>query len=67
MEKDWQLIHTTDKAESAEYISKVLEKEGLHVVSINKKDSSYQIGEIELYVLKFEAEKASEILNAIKQ
>jgi hypothetical protein len=66
MEKDWQLIHTTDTVEKADFISKVLEKEELHVVVINKKDSVYQIGDIELYVLKFEAEKAFELLKTIK-
>jgi len=60
MEKDWQLIYTTDTAVKAELVRKTLEKQGLHVVIINKRDSSYLIGEMELYVLKFEEENALE-------
>lgn len=65
MEKDWQLVHTTDAVEKADYIKKTLEKQGLHVVIINKKDSVYQFGDIELYVLKSEAESAQQLLKTI--
>lgn len=66
MEKDWQLLYTTDALEKAEFISKTLEKQGLHVIIMNKKDSVYQIGDIELYVLKVEEESALELLKTIQ-
>lgn len=66
MEKDWQLIHSTGTLEKAEFIRNTFEKQGLHVVVMNKKDSVYQFGDIELYVLKDEMETALELLKTIQ-
>jgi NACalpha-BTF3-like transcription factor len=65
MENEWQLVYTTDTTVKAEFIRQKLENEGLHVVIINKKDSSYNIGEAEVYVLKVELEQAVELLKII--
>lgn len=65
MENEWQLVYTTDTTIRAEFIRQAFENEGLHVVIMNKKDSSYNIGEAEVYVLNSEQERAVELLKTI--
>lgn len=48
--KDWKLIFSTGKLYLAEIVKDVLEDNNLNVVLLNKQDSFYLFGDIELYV-----------------
>ena len=50
MEKGWVQIYSTDKMFQAEIFKQVLADHKIESVIINKKDSSYKFGEIEVYV-----------------
>ena len=58
MSKEWIIVHTTDKIYRAELMRQLLEEEGIEAVIINKKDSSYLIGEIEVYTRPDDVMKA---------
>jgi len=63
MEKDWELVYSLDKSYKAEMAKQLLESDGISVVIINKKDTTYtSFGEFEVYVSKESAVKAREIL-----
>ncbi|HPI31185.1 MAG TPA: DUF2007 domain-containing protein [Bacteroidales bacterium] len=51
MEKDWVLVFETNKDIEAEMVRGMLEENDISVFVINKKDSAYLFGNIELYVL----------------
>ncbi len=50
MEKNWVCIFTTDLVYEAELAKEVLFDHGIQAVTINKKDSNYLFGAIEMYV-----------------
>ena len=50
MEKDWIQVYTTNQMFQAELFKQVLEDHKIEAVILNKKDSSYKFGEIEVYV-----------------
>lgn len=50
MEKDWVIVYTTDKLYQAELFRRNLGDHGIGAVIINKMDSTYRFGEIEVYV-----------------
>lgn len=50
MEKNWVKIRTYSKAIEAEIVKQMLEENGVAAVLLNKQDSSYLFGKIELYV-----------------
>lgn len=63
MEKDWQLVYSTDKPYKAELVRCMLEESGVEPIIMNKQDSSYMFGEIEVYVHPDQYEQA---LNTVK-
>ena len=50
MEKDWVIIYTTNKMYQAEILRKHLADHDVDSFIINKMDSSYKFGDIEVYV-----------------
>jgi hypothetical protein len=58
MEKDWIIIYTTDKLYQAELFREVLGDHNIESLIINKQDSSYKFGSIEVYVRRNNALKA---------
>ncbi len=50
MEKEWALIYTSDKIYEIEILKGLLQENNIDSYIINKQDSMYMIGEIELYV-----------------
>lgn len=50
MEKHWVKLLTTDNPVQAEMTKQMLEEQGVSAVVINKQDSSYRFGQVELYV-----------------
>lgn len=62
MEKDWVLIYSNTSQYEAEILSAVLKDHDIDSVSVNKKDSSYHFGEIEIYVKRDSVIKAKKII-----
>jgi hypothetical protein len=50
MEKDWVVVYTTNKIYQAEIFRELLGDYGIDSFIINKQDSSYKFGNIEVYV-----------------
>jgi hypothetical protein len=49
MSVDWVIVHTTNQIYKAEILKQLLEDEGIDSVIMNKIDSNYLFGEIEIY------------------
>jgi len=58
MEKDWVVAYTTNKIYQAEIFRELLGDHGIDSFIINKQDSSYQFGNIEVYVRRNNIMKA---------
>ena len=63
MEKNWVLIYSSDKINDIETVKSFLAENNINAVDINKKDSAYLFGEIELYVNQKDAFTAKQIIN----
>jgi hypothetical protein len=58
MEKGWIAVYTTNKSYQAELFREVLGDNGIESFIINKQDSSYKFGNIEVYVKRDNVLKA---------
>ena len=65
MEQDWQLVYSAKSVFDAEMVRGTLEGIGLEPVVINKQDSSYLFGDVEIYVSKGQFERAAEAIKNI--
>ncbi|GGH10663.1 DUF2007 domain-containing protein [Sphingobacterium alkalisoli] len=63
MENDWTKIRTYNNAIESEIVKQMLEEHGLKAVLLNKQDSSYLFGRIELYVPQEEVQEAESLIN----
>ena len=64
MEKDWELLLSTNLPQEAELIKNLLEHNDIDSIILNKKDSFYvSIGEVELYVKRDDLIKAKFVLD----
>lgn len=61
--KDWVKIQTFQRVHQAELRKNILEENDIPSVIINEKDSLFLLGEIELYVKKFDEAKAKELID----
>ena len=50
MRSDWALIFTSNQAHEIAFANALLEENNIKAFTVNKQDSSYIFGEIELYV-----------------
>jgi hypothetical protein len=50
MEENWQLIFSTNQLYQAEMVKSILEESNIEVILLNKQDSLYLIGDIDLLV-----------------
>ena len=50
MEKDWVIVYTTNKMYQTELFRELLADNDIESFVINKQDSSYKFGNIEVYV-----------------
>ena len=66
MNENWQVIYSTQHDYKAEIIKAVLEENGIKCFSLNKKDSAYLFGEIELYVSPDNILRARQIIEREK-
>lgn len=62
MEKNWICIYKASALYIAEMAKDLLHEEGIDAVIINKKDSNYLFGVLEIYVERDNAVKAKHIL-----
>lgn len=62
MEKDWKKLKTYNSAIEAEIVKQMLEENNIPSVSLNKQDSSYLFGKIELYVHGAMEEQAIQLI-----
>jgi hypothetical protein len=58
MEKGWIAVYTTNKSYQAELFREILGENGIESFIINKQDSSYKFGNIEVYVRRDNVLKA---------
>lgn len=65
MDENWTVVYTTNKPWQAEIARQVLEENGINTVVINKQDSSYLIGEAEIYVESKNADTAKTVVKNI--
>ena len=65
MEKNWVCIYNTTTVYLAEIAKDLLHEEEIDAVIINKKDSNYQFGVLEIYVERNNAIKAKHILKDV--
>ena len=59
---NWVKIYTTNKIHLLEIIKSILEDSNIPCTSIDKKDSSYSFGEIEIYVPEVSVSAAQNLL-----
>ena len=50
MRSNWQQVYTTDLHYRAEIVKAVLAEHDIHAVIVDKQDSAYHFGHIEVYV-----------------
>jgi len=50
MDSHWQQVYITDKIHRAEIVRSILDDNQIASVIVDKRDSSYLVGDIELYV-----------------
>ncbi len=67
MNSDWAKIYESSDLYRTEIYKGGLEAEGIEVVTVNKKDSSYLFGMIELYVHPEDVIKAIHLIKSIEQ
>ena len=67
MDKNWVKIYSTDVNYKAELLRGLLFENNIEAVIINKKDSSYLFGELELYVSTDDVIKAKHIITTQDQ
>jgi type III secretory pathway lipoprotein EscJ len=63
-QEKFKLLFTTTSPVEAEGVANLLAAEGIEAFPINKRDSTYMFGEIELYVNESEVERALKLLEA---
>ena len=63
MEDNWQLVFTSNFLHKVEIVKAILKDHGIESVIVNKKDSSYLFGDIELYVHQDYVLMARQIIN----
>lgn len=61
--KDWVKIQSFQRIHQAELRKNILEENNIPSVIINEKDSLFLLGEIELYVKKYDEAKAKELID----
>lgn len=62
MSLDWVVVYTTDKAFDAEIVKAALESNDIPCILVNKQDSAYLIGDIEIYVSTENAFSAKQLI-----
>lgn len=64
MDENWEKVYSAAKMFEIEIIKGLLAENDIESVELSKKDSSFLIGSIDLYVHKDDVDKASEIIRS---
>ena len=64
MEQDWKLVYSAKSVYDTEMMRGMLESAGIEPVVMNKQDSSYSFGDVEVYVSPEQAEQAETIIKS---
>jgi len=64
MIQGWTKVYSANEEYQAEIIKKLLFKNGLNPVVMDKKDDGFRLGNVEVYTVPVEAKKALEIINS---
>jgi len=62
MDQNWVKIYSTTVTYRAELLKGMLQENGIEAVLINKKDSAYLFGEVDLYVQGDQVIKAQHLI-----
>lgn len=62
----WTMVHVAYQLHQIEFVKSVLEDNNIYSVIVNKQDSVYLIGAIELYVRVEDAFNANQIIKQIQ-
>lgn len=62
MEKNMVLVYTSVQVYEAELLRQMLADHQIHVFLLNKQDSAYKIGDIELYVQRDDTIRAKRLI-----
>mgnify|MGYP000889802001 FL=1 len=62
----WTLVYSGNRIQEVEFIKELLEENDILSVIVNKHDSVYLIGDIELYVPFDDAFGASQLINSLE-
>ncbi len=63
MKNNWQKVYSNSLEHKVDIVQAVLKDAGIESVIMNKKDSAYLFGELELYVKADDTVKAIQIIN----
>ncbi len=63
MPDDWIRVYSSNKDHIIEILKQVLSDDGIKAMTIDKRDSVYLFGDIELYVKKDDVMKAKILIN----
>lgn len=64
--KDWEKVYMTGQQHQAEIVLAVLEDHGIEAYLIDKRDSSYLFGDIEIYVRPTDREESRKLITENK-
>lgn len=63
MSQNWTKVYTTSDPVKAEFSKQLLEENGIGAVLLNKQDSSYHFGEVQVLVPKADTQAAQKLLS----
>lgn len=64
MYTDWVIVFSTPQAYEAEVVKAILDENEIECITINKRDSAYNFGEIEVYVVTDNVLRAKQIISS---
>lgn len=67
MENEWVAVFTTNQPYRAELAKQVLEQSSIESVLMNKRDSFYHVGEVEVLVKQNNVIKAKNVLKSLEE
>lgn len=66
MPDNWEIVYSTNQLYDAEILKSILEDNGIECVIMNKQDSVYKFGEIEICVSTDNTFKAKHLIQEFK-
>ncbi|MCL6523606.1 MAG: DUF2007 domain-containing protein [Thermoflavifilum sp.] len=67
MEPGWIKIYSTTQSIQASLIQGMLKENGIESVILNRQDSEFLVGEVQLYVHQSDAAKAKELIESTQE